>query len=220
MNQTRAAYDKEAKSLSRARQQAAPKLGKAVTDAMQLLGMEGGQFVVHLESSAQPGPNGVEEIQFLVAGHAGSTPRASGKVASGGELSRIALALSVVTNEMGNAPTVIFDEVDAGVGGAVAEAVGRLMRTLGNKRQVMAVTHLPQVAAYAHHHFLVSKGIVGSQTVSQVKLIETTGREKEIARMLGGEKISETSLAHAREMLGRGHPAKAASAVPATGEGK
>ena len=197
-------YDKEAKAVSRARQAAAPQLSKAVTAAMQTLGMEGGQFVVNLAPVAQGGAFGMEEVQFLVAGHAGSSPKPIGKVASGGELSRIALALSVVTNETGTAPTVIFDEVDAGVGGAVAESVGRLMRTLGQQRQVMAVTHLAQVAAYAHQHFLVSKAKVGEQTVSQVNSMTAAEREKEIARMLGGEVISETSLAHAREMLDRG----------------
>ena len=201
---TQAAYDKEAKVVSRARLAAAPKLSRAVSAAMQTLGMEGGQFVVNLTPLAHGNAAGMEEVQFLVAGHAGSSPKPIGKVASGGELSRIALALSVVTNETGTAPTVIFDEVDAGVGGAVAESVGRLMRSLGQQRQVMAVTHLAQVAAYAHQHFLVSKAKAGEQTISQVTGLSSEEREKEIARMLGGEVISETSLAHAREMLNRG----------------
>jgi DNA repair protein RecN (Recombination protein N) len=204
VKRAQAAYDKEAKAVSRARQAAAPKLSRAVSAAMQSLGMEGGQFVVNLAPLAQGTSAGWEEVQFLVAGHAGSSPKPIGKVASGGELSRIALALSVVTNETGTAPTVIFDEVDAGVGGAVAESVGRLMRKLGQQRQVMAVTHLPQVASYAHQHFLVSKAKAGDQTISQVNSLSPTDREKEIARMLGGEVISETSLAHAREMLDRG----------------
>lgn len=198
------AYDKEAKAVSRARQTAAPKLSKAVSAAMQTLGMEGGQFVVNLAPLAQGSAAGLEEVQFLVAGHAGSSPKPIGKVASGGELSRIALALSVVSNETGTAPTVIFDEVDAGVGGAVAESVGRLMRKLGQQRQVMAVTHLAQVAAYAHQHFLVSKAKAGDKTISQVNSLAPADREKEIARMLGGEVVSDTSLAHAREMLQRG----------------
>ena len=116
---------------------------------MQGLGMEGGQFLVQLYDLENPAQYGHEDVQFLVAGHAGSSPKPIGKVASGGELSRIALALSVVNQESGNAPTVIFDEVDSGVGGAVAESVGKLMQKLANARQVLAVTHLPQVAAYA-----------------------------------------------------------------------
>lgn len=204
VSRAQAAYDKEAKAVSRARQAAAPKLSRAVSAAMQTLGMEGGQFLVNLAPLPQGNSTGTEEVQFLVAGHAGSSPKPIGKVASGGELSRIALALSVVTNETGTAPTVIFDEVDAGVGGAVAESVGRLMRTLGQQRQVMAVTHLAQVAAYAHQHFLVSKTKAGEQTISQVSALSPTERESEIARMLGGEVISDTSLAHAREMLDRG----------------
>jgi DNA repair protein RecN (Recombination protein N) len=143
-----------------------------------------------------------------VAGHTGSTPRAIGKVASGGELSRIALAIAVTTSQLGAAQTLIFDEVDAGVGGAVAETVGRLMKQLGRDRQVLAVTHLPQVAACADHHLVVAKrqtaaaGKEGPRTESGVSRLDDDHRAKEIARMLGGEKVSQTSLAHAREMLG------------------
>jgi DNA repair protein RecN (Recombination protein N) len=136
-----------------------------------------------------------------VAGHAGSTPRPVGKVASGGELSRIALAIAVTTSELGSAGTLIFDEVDSGIGGAVAETVGRLMKQLGKDRQVLAVTHLPQVAACADHHLLVAKQLVGKSTESSVVAIEGEQRVKEVARMLGGEKLSGTTLAHAKEML-------------------
>jgi len=122
-------------------------------------------------------------------------------VASGGELSRIALAISVVTSRLGQAPTLIFDEVDSGIGGAVAHTVGQLLRQLGADRQVLAVTHLPQVAACADHHLLVSKQQAGLQTVSTVKAITTQGRVSELARMLGGSETSEVSLAHARELL-------------------
>ena len=122
--------------------------------------------------------------------------------ASGGELSRISLAIAVTTSALGEAPTLIFDEVDAGVGGAVAEAVGRLMRQLGQDRQVLAVTHLPQVAAQAHHHLLVVKHSDAQGTSSSVQTLENGARVREIARMLGGQQLSSTSLAHAEEMLG------------------
>ncbi|MBB1601095.1 DNA repair protein RecN [Variovorax sp. UMC13] len=202
-------YMKEAKALGKARKQAAPKLAQAVTQAMQGLGMQGGRFDVTLQPLAQPGRAGLEEVAFLVAGHPGSTPRPIGKVASGGELSRVALAIAVTTSELGTAQTLIFDEVDAGVGGAVAETVGRLMQQLGRDRQVLAVTHLPQVAACADHHLLVAKraapadGAGGPRTESGVSTLAAEARTREIARMLGGERSSATSLAHAREMLER-----------------
>ena len=191
------------KTLSLARQKAAPQLGSAITQAMQGLGMQGGRFEVALTPLLEPGTFGAENIEFLVAGHAGSTPRPVGKVASGGELSRIALAIAVTTSQLGKAQTLIFDEVDSGVGGAVAETVGRLMKQLGKDRQVMAVTHLPQVAACADQHLLVSKQLKAKQTVSDVQAIAGEQRVAEIARMLGGEKLSGTTMAHAKEMLGQ-----------------
>ena len=145
--------------------------------------------------------SGLEEISFLAAGHAGSTPRPVGKVASGGELSRMALAIAVTTSELGTAQTLIFDEVDAGVGGAVAQTVGRLMKQLGKDRQVLAVTHLPQVAACADNHLVVSKQLHGKTTLSSVAAVNGESRVAEIARMLGGERMSGTTLAHAKEML-------------------
>jgi len=196
-----AAYQTEAKKLSQQRKKAAPKLAQAVTSAMQNLGMQGGRFEVALLSLEQAAQHGLEDIQFLVAGHAGSTPRPVGKVASGGELSRIALAIAVTTSELGEAGTLIFDEVDSGVGGAVAETVGRLMKQLGMHRQVLAVTHLPQVASCADHHLLVSKASSNEGVSSSVTPIVGEQRVTEIARMLGGEKLSATTLAHAREML-------------------
>ena len=195
------AYQTEAKKLSQQRKKAAPKLAQAVTSAMQNLGMQGGRFEVALISLEQAAQHGLEDIQFLVAGHAGSTPRPVGKVASGGELSRIALAIAVTTSELGEAGTLIFDEVDSGVGGAVAETVGRLMKQLGMHRQVLAVTHLPQVASCADHHLLVSKASSKEGVSSSVMSIAGEQRVTEIARMLGGEKLSATTLAHAREML-------------------
>jgi DNA repair protein RecN (Recombination protein N) len=197
------AFMKEAAAIGKTRKLAAPRLAKAVTLAMQGLGMQGGSFEVKWQPLAQPGRAGLEEISFLVSGHPGSTPRLIGKVASGGELSRIALAIAVTTSELGAAQTLIFDEVDAGVGGAVAETVGRLMKQLGRDRQVLAVTHLPQVAACADHHLVVAKRQVAGRTESGVSTLEGAAREKEVARMLGGEKVSQTSLAHAREMLGK-----------------
>lgn len=195
------ALETELKALSRQRQQAAPRLAKAVTDTMQTLGMQGGRFEVALQRLAEPQAHGWEQVEFLVAGHAGVTPRPVGKVASGGELSRIALAISVITSRLGRAPTLIFDEVDAGVGGAVAHTVGQLLRQLGHDRQVLAVTHLPQVAACADQHLLVSKQRAGRQTISAVQPIATDARVSELARMLGGGDSSAVSLAHARELL-------------------
>jgi DNA repair protein RecN (Recombination protein N) len=140
-------------------------------------------------------------VLFLVAGHPGATPKPLGKVASGGELSRIALAIAVTTSQLGQAGTLIFDEVDSGVGGAVAETVGRLLKQLGSDRQVLAVTHLPQVAACADQHWVVSKSLVEGRTQSSVNAVMGEHRVREIARMLGGERLSETTLAHAKEML-------------------
>jgi len=195
------AYMAEASLISQTRAQTAPQLAKAITQAMQGLGMQGGQFEVALQKSLQPMQSGLEEVSFLVAGHAGSTPRPVNKVASGGELSRMALAIAVTTSQLGTAQTLIFDEVDAGVGGAVAETVGRLMKQLGLDRQVLAVTHLPQVAACANHHLVVSKQLQENSTISTVTSVQGEQRVAEVARMLGGERLSNTTLAHAKEML-------------------
>jgi DNA repair protein RecN (Recombination protein N) len=195
------AYQAEARTVSKARTKAAPQLAKAVTQAMQGLGMQGGRFEVQLDKAEQPAQSGLEDVSFLVAGHAGSTPRPVGKVASGGELSRIALAIAVTTSRLGAAQTLIFDEVDSGVGGAVAETVGRLMKQLGRDRQVLAVTHLPQVAACADHHLVVAKRSDKSGPSSTVAGVHGEQRVAEVARMLGGERLSGTTLAHAKEML-------------------
>lgn len=195
------ALKKVAASISQQRQKAAVKLSEAITQRMQHLGMAGGRFEVQLQALNAPQAHGLETVEFLVAGHPGATPRAVGKVASGGELSRIALAISVTTSEVGQAPTLIFDEVDSGIGGAVAQTVGQLMRELGTNRQVLAVTHLPQVAACAHHHLRVSKQASSQGTTSTVSPIEGDSRVQELARMLGGDKLTDTSLAHARELM-------------------
>ncbi len=203
------AFNAEAARLSAQRRLGAPKLSRAITQAMQQLGMGGGRFEVALTGQDAPQSFGLESAEFLVAGHAGSTPRPLAKVASGGELSRIALAIAVTTSQLaaadaadgGAAGTLIFDEIDAGVGGAVAEVVGRLMKQLGRDRQVLAVTHLAQVAASADHHFVVSKQSHDGVTLSEVNAVGGERRIAEVARMLGGERLSDTSLAHAQELL-------------------
>lgn len=199
------AYLDAARQLSLARNQAAPRLSRAISKAMQELGMVGGQFEVAIEKTAEPSSHGVDEITFKVAGHAGMTPRPIAKIASGGELSRISLAIAVATSSLGTADTLVFDEVDSGVGGAVAETVGRLMQQLGRGRQVLAVTHLPQVAACADHHLVVSKAQGNMGVSSTVTPVQQEQRVAEVARMLGGERVSATTLAHAREMLGSAH---------------
>jgi DNA repair protein RecN (Recombination protein N) len=174
-----------------------------VTLAMQHLGMAGGKFEVALVPQDEPQSYGLEAVELRVAGHAGSTPRALAKVASGGELSRLALAIAVTTAQTGSSGcvhTLIFDEIDTGVGGAVADSVGRLMKQLGRTSQVLAVTHLAQVAACADRHFVVSKALRGKQTLSDMQAAEGETRVAEIARMLGGEKLSGT--AHAQALLG------------------
>jgi DNA repair protein RecN (Recombination protein N) len=201
--QASAKYLEDAKVVTQLRTKAAPALAKAITRAMQGLGMQGGQFAVALNRLEQPAQYGLEQAEFLVAGHSGATPRPVGKVASGGELSRIALAIAVTTSQLGEAQTLIFDEVDSGVGGAVAETVGRLMKQLGKDRQVMAVTHLPQVAACSDQHLVVAKLTENGKTFSSVEGVTGEARVFEIARMLGGEKLSNTTLAHAKEMLGQ-----------------
>ena len=211
VDRTRASYNQVAKALSKARSAAAPRLSEAITHAMQQLGMGGGRFEVSVQAVSEPQAYGMEMAEFLVAGHAGSTPRPLSKVASGGELSRISLAIAVTTSQLGQVGTLIFDEIDAGVGGAVAETVGQLMKQLGRDRQVLAVTHLPQVAACADQHFVVSKAARQGVTTSEVEPVLGEARVMEIARMLGGQQLSGAGLAHAKEML----QAQAAAAKPA-----
>lgn len=201
LEQARTAYNRAAQQLSHQRAQAAPRLAKEVSASMQKLGMAGGRFEIALEPLPEPASHGLESVNFLVAAHPGATPRAIDKVASGGELSRLALAIGVSTSQLGTAGTLVFDEVDSGVGGAVAATVGELLHALGQDRQVMCVTHLPQVAASADHHLLVSKQARSGATVSEVAVIAGELRTREIARMLGGQHISDTTLAHAQELL-------------------
>jgi DNA repair protein RecN (Recombination protein N) len=192
---------KQAKQLSQKRSKAALDLSKQVTTAMQDLSMAGGQLEIALLPLAEGGNHGLEQIEFLVAGHAGSTPRSLAKVASGGELARISLAISVITSKASFTPTLIFDEVDAGIGGAVAETVGKLLRQLGESHQILCVTHLPQVAAQGNHHLKVSKSQAGDRTLSQVTPLGRAERVEEVARMLGGATITDTTRRHARELL-------------------
>ena len=201
VKQEEAAYLKLAKQLSQKRIKAALDLGKQVTTAMQDLSMAGGQLEIALAPLAEGGAYGLEQIEFLVAGHAGSTPRSLAKVASGGELARISLAISVITSKASFTPTLIFDEVDAGIGGAVAETVGKLLRQLGESHQILCVTHLPQVASQGNHHFKVSKSQAGDKTLSQVTPLVRSERVEEVARMLGGATITDTTRRHARELL-------------------
>lgn len=191
-----------AQQASAARALAAAALGAAVTQAMQSLGMAGGRFEAQLLPQAQPQSWGLESVEFAVAGHAGSTARPLAKVASGGELSRLALAIAVTTlHEDGGAGTLIFDEIDAGIGGAVGDTVGALMKQLGRDRQVLAVTHLAQVAACADHHYVVAKLTRQGHTASTVAPVHGADRVAEVARMLGGERLGDTRLAHAQAML-------------------
>ena len=201
VKQEEAAYLKLAKQLSQKRGGAASELGKLVTDAMQDLSMVGGKIEIALTPLSEGGSHGLEQVEFLVAGHAGSTPRSLAKVASGGELARISLAISVITSKASFTPTLIFDEVDAGIGGAVAETVGKLLHQLGQSHQILCVTHLPQVAAQGNHHLKVSKSQSGDKTISQVQPLARAERVEEVARMLGGATITDTTRRHARELL-------------------
>ncbi|WP_316148951.1 DNA repair protein RecN [Cupriavidus sp. BIC8F] len=218
----KAAYLTLAQHLSHARKQAAQALSAAVTDAMQGLSMAGGSFVAALNALDEGQSHGLEQVEFLVAGHAGVSPRPLARVASGGELARISLAISVITSEASPTPTLIFDEVDTGIGGAVAEVVGRRLQELGGARQVLCVTHLPQVAAQAGTHLLVSKETTdagdGSVTRSRIRVLDPAGRVVETARMLGGATVTATTLQHAEEMLAQGM-AGGQGSQPARGAG-
>ncbi|NOT68103.1 MAG: DNA repair protein RecN [Methylophilaceae bacterium] len=189
-----------AETLSQGRQRAAKKLSEKISAEMQHLALSGGSFNVALTAQA-PAASGLEQVEFLVAGHAGVPPRPLAKVASGGELSRISLAIRVVTAQQGVIPTMIFDEVDVGIGGGVAEVVGQLLHTLGKRRQVLVITHLPQVAAQGSQHLKVSKALIAGNTLSHIEPLNQNARIEEIARMLGGMEITDTTRNHAKEML-------------------
>ncbi|MEA9513055.1 DNA repair protein RecN [Xanthomonas campestris] len=189
--------------LSASRQSAAQALSAASTTLIGELGMGGGQFLIQLQpqETLRPDPNGAERVEFLVAANAGQPPRALRKVASGGELSRISLAIEVAALGLDSVPTMVFDEVDSGIGGAVADIVGQKLRALGEERQVLCVTHLPQVAAKGHAHYRVSKAPVDGMTQSAVELLGPQARQEELARMLGGVEVSKEARAAARKLL-------------------
>jgi DNA repair protein RecN (Recombination protein N) len=194
------AFRGAAEKLGKRRAGVAAELGKAVTTAMQDLSMSGGRFEIALRP-CEPAAFGLEQVEFMVAGHAGSVVRPLAKVASGGELARISLAISVIASAATATPTLIFDEVDSGIGGGVAEVVGRLLKRLGQDRQVLCVTHLPQVASQANQHFQVSKEARDERTVSRIDALDAKARVEEVARMLGGIEITATTRKHARELL-------------------
>ena len=196
-----AAYRSVATQLSQLRETTAQQLSQQVTRSMQTLGMQGGHFHVALTPETQPSSYGLEQIEFQVSANPGQPLRALAKVASGGELSRISLALQVIAANSTHIPTLIFDEVDSGIGGGVAETVGQLLRQLGAQRQILCVTHQPQVAAQAHHHLRVSKSTRNGSTSTQVEQLSQRQRVEELARMLGGRKLTAKTLAHAREMI-------------------
>jgi len=194
-------YQAEAKRLSALRQQAAAALSQQVTAAMHELALAGGRLDIALLPVSEPRAHGLEDVVFLVASHPGLQPGPLGKVASGGELSRISLAIQTALSGEAGVPTLIFDEVDVGIGGSVAEAVGRRLARLGNTRQVLVITHLPQVAARGSRHLRVSKQASGGYVSSSIELLAADARVEEIARMLGGLKITSTTRQHAAEML-------------------
>ncbi|MEJ2480601.1 MAG: DNA repair protein RecN [Acidihalobacter sp.] len=199
-----ATWRKQAEAISKARRKSAVMLETTVTEAMQTLGMEGGRFAIEI-TSAPDGPpttHGCDRIEFKVSANPGQPLQPLAKVASGGELSRISLAVQLAATHDRRIPTLIFDEVDSGIGGGVAEVVGRMLRALGSRHQVLCVTHLPQVAAQAHHHLAVSKVKGRESTQTQIiSLAEPTTRVEELARMLGGVRMTEQTRAHAAEML-------------------
>jgi DNA repair protein RecN (Recombination protein N) len=204
-NQEKAEHEKymtAAKKLSAARTRAADSLSREITQAMQTLAMQGGTFAVALQPLIEGNVHGLETVEFQVAANPGVPMRGLAKVASGGELSRISLAIQVAASKAATVPTLIFDEVDSGIGGRVAEIVGDLLRQLGKRHQVMCVTHLPQVAAMADAQWQVSKAARDGVTLSHIRVLQAEERIEEIARMLGGVKITETTRKHAAEMLG------------------
>ena len=204
--QARQSFEAVARQVSAARQARAPLLAAAITQAMQQLGMAGGRFEIHLPALDAPAAHGLEEVEFRVAGHAGASPQPLARVASGGELSRLALAIAATTARgrrgADTRATLIFDEIDAGVGGAVGDAVGRMMKQLGADAQVLAVTHLAQVAACADAHLVVAKTVDDGRVSSSVRPVLGEARVAEVARMLGGERLADTSRAHAQALLG------------------
>jgi len=206
----KAAYRAVAEKLSGGRKKAAAEMGLAVSEIMRQLALSSGRFEVALVPVTDGAVYGLEQVEFRIGGLAGNEAKSLAKVASGGELSRISLAIQVLTSRSASVPTLIFDEVDVGIGGGVAEIVGRLLHELGCERQVLCVTHLPQVAAQANWQWQVSKSTRDGVTLSAIQPLDEGGRVQEIARMLGGVEITDITLKHARELLGtRAKKAKA-----------
>ncbi|NIC07754.1 DNA repair protein RecN [Billgrantia bachuensis] len=194
-------WREQARTVGESRRQAAGKFGKAVQEQLAFLAMGKARFEVEVETRQTPQPDGMEAVRFLISANPGQPPRPLTKVASGGELSRISLAIQVVAARHSTIPSLVFDEVDVGISGATAEIVGQLLRRLGENGQVMTVTHLPQVAAQAHHHLHIEKQAKRNTTLTRMALLDEAGRVSELARMLGGVNLSDRTLAHAREML-------------------
>jgi len=202
----RDAFDQLARALTEKRQYAAAELDQRIAEELAQLSMPSVQFVTHLNRNCNglPAPHGLEDIEFLVSANPGQPARSLAKVASGGELSRISLAIQVVVAQTSTTPTLVFDEVDVGIGGGTAEVVGRLLRSLGENGQVLCVTHLPQVAAQCHQHLFVSKFTESDATFSCIETLDDQGRISEVARMLGGVDMTEQTIAHATEMFTKG----------------
>src|SRR5690554_5157216 len=202
----RTTFNELAGKLSDLRAKAAAELDQRIAGELAQLSMPSVQFVTHLSNNNQnePAPHGLEEVEFLVSANPGQPARPLAKVASGGELSRISLAIQVVVAQTSTTPTLIFDEVDVGIGGGTAEVVGKLLRSLGANGQVICVTHLPQVAAQCHQHLFVSKFTQQDATFSKIESLDDQGRISEVARMLGGVDMTEHTIAHATEMFSKG----------------
>ena len=196
-------YQEKARELSELRRMAATGLASAVEQEIQRLGMPGGRFTIELRPNAgdELQPNGLEQVELLVSANPGQPLKALAKVASGGELSRISLAIQVITAQTSRVPTLVFDEVDVGIGGPTAEIVGQLLRRLGERGQVLTVTHLPQVAAQGHQHLFVHKVRDEDATRTAVSRLSKNERVEEVARMLGGIDLTKESLAHAKKMV-------------------
>lgn len=201
VEQARDTYRQQARAVSEARLEAARAFGEAVQAQLAFLGLGKATFDVEVEPRDTPQAEGLDQVRFVISANPGQPARPLNKVASGGELSRISLAIQVVAAQHSTVPSMVFDEVDVGVSGATAEIVGQLLRRLGTQGQILTVTHLPQVAAQAHHHLHIEKRAERDTTLTHMALLDDAGRVRELARMLGGVKLSDRTLAHAREML-------------------
>lgn len=195
-------YSEAAEKLSTKRASSAAKISKLVDQQLHSLGMPSAELSVALNRLEKPGANGLEDVEFLIITNKGQPAKPLAKIASGGELSRISLAIQVITAQTSTTPTLIFDEVDVGIGGAIAEVVGKLLRQLGESAQILTVTHQPQVASQGHQHLFVSKRSDQTNTHTQITELDRNNRIQEVARMLGGIDITERSMEHAKEMLG------------------